>query len=174
MADPITLGIIAASVAAAASTAMTAASASSAASAQSKAFRYQAEADKQAGVQATNTAAANMAVQQRQSAGQLGEQAASLGEANVGTGGSAGQVEKQSATNARMDQLNTWYGGELERHQMFQEADLNRYNSLIERNNSDSALIGGSIGAGTKLLMAGGAAYSPGFAQGMRIGNGVF
>lgn len=153
--EPISAGLLVAAVASAASAAAAGVQESSAASAQSKAYQYQADAQKQAGIQASNTAAANEATVLRRSSADLGEQAAAFGEANVGTGGSPGQVMKQSATNARMDALNTWYGGELERHALFQEADLSRYNALIEKQNSDAALIKGGLGAGTKLLMGG-------------------
>ncbi len=118
-------------------------------SAQAKAADYNAAVLTQQGVSESNTAAANMAQSQRRSAAALGEQAAAFGQANIGTGGSVQTVEKQSATNARMDALNIWYGGELERHQAFDAAAVERYQSRIYRSNAEDALYGG---IGTSLL----------------------
>src|SRR5216683_2699095 len=118
-------------------------------SAQAKAADYNAAVLTQQGVSESNTAAANMAQSQRRSAGELGEQAAAFGQANIGTGGSVSAVEKQSATNARMDALNIWYGGELERHQAFAEASAERYRQLVYKRNADAQLYGG---IGTALL----------------------
>ena len=87
----------------------------------------------------------------RKSQGELGEQAAAGGEANIGTGGSLAGVEKQSATNARLDALNIWYGGELERHQALDAASLQRYQELVSKSNETSHVIGGvapDLGAG--------------------------
>jgi hypothetical protein len=118
-------------------------------SAQADAAGYNVQVLKQQGIAASNTAAANMAESQRKSAAALGEQAAAFGQSEIGTGGSVQNVEKQSATNARMDQLNIWYGGELERHQAFAEASAERYKQLLYKRNADAQLYGG---IGTSLL----------------------
>ena len=158
MADPVTAGLIVSAVVAAAATATTAVEASQAASAQSKAAQYNADVLKQQGTQAVNTAAGNEAIQRRQSAGQLGEQAAAFGQANVGTGGTTALVEKQSRTNAELDAMDIWYGGVLEKDQADSAANLQRYQSLADKRASDMALIGGGVKSGTALLM-GGAKY---------------
>lgn len=151
--------LIIGAVAAAASTAAAGVQASSAASAQSKASQYNADALHLAGQSASNTAAANEATSLRRSASDLGEQSAAFGEANIGTGGSAADVMKQSRNNAQLDALDIWYGGELDRRGDENAASMERFNSLIEKRNSDTALISGGIGAGTKLLMGGANAY---------------
>jgi len=129
---------------------------SSQSSAQADAAGYNVAVLKQQGISASNTAAANMAESQRRSAGELGEQAAAFGQANIGTGGSVSAVEKQSATNARMDALNILYGGELERHQAFAEASAERYRQLVYKRNADTQLYGG---IGTSLLSGASAGY---------------
>jgi hypothetical protein len=60
---------------------------------------------------------------------------------------------KQSATNARMDALNIWYGGELEHHQAMDAAGLQRYNQLIAKSNQTGDIFGSTLGAGTQALM---------------------
>lgn len=82
-----------------------------------KALRYQAN-------QASRAGAANEESSLRGSALDLGEQAAAIGQANIGTGGSAAEIMKESAANARLDALNTWYGGELQRHGLVEQAKL--------------------------------------------------
>lgn len=104
--------------------------------AQASANKRSATALLQAGNTAANVAAANMATSQRQSAAALGEQAAAFAESGGGTGGTTAGVEKQAATNARMDQLNIWYGGELEKHQDYLAANEQRYQQLINKRSS--------------------------------------
>ncbi len=108
-----------------------------------------------------------MAESQRKAAGELGEQAAAFGQANIGTGGSVQGVEKQSATNARMDALNIWYGGELERHQAFAEASAERYRQLVYKRNADTQLYGG---IGTALLSGASEGYKA--ASFAKLGSG--
>jgi hypothetical protein len=97
---------------------------------------YNASALRQQANQVSNATASNEAGVIRRSAAEIGDQAAALGQANIGTGGSAAAVEKQSATSARMDALNTWYGGELERHGLLEEAKLQDWqaNQIKDKN----------------------------------------
>ena len=131
--------------------------------------KYNATVLSQQGIAESNTAAANEAGSIRQTGAVLGEQAAGAAGANVGTGGTIGGVEKQSATNARMDALNIWYGGTLERYQAFNAAAEQEYNAKVEKSNANNALIGGALalpgsaakgyGLGTSMLMGGGSGY---------------
>lgn len=155
MADPITLGIVAMAGMGAMGSIMGGVQQSEQFKQAATANKYNETVLKQQGTQASNSAASNEATSIRRSSGDLGEQAAAFAESGVGTGGSTGQVERQSATNARMDQLNIWYGGELQRKSAFDAASLERYNELINKRNADSALISGFTGAGTKAVMGG-------------------
>ena len=101
--------------------------------AEAAANKYNAQADILAGNQASNSAAANQANTIRTTNQQIGEQGAALAQANIGTGGSARTIERQSSGNARLDALNVWYGGELERESAMRSADLERYQQLINQ-----------------------------------------
>jgi hypothetical protein len=155
VADPITAGIAIGAVTSAAAAGMGGVAQSQQATAESKAAQYNADVLVQQGNAASNSAASNEGASLRRSAGDLGEQAAAIGQSGTGTGGSAQGVMKQSATNARLDALNIWYGGELERHQDLAAANLQRYNAEVYKRNSDTALTVGFGRAGTSLLMGG-------------------
>jgi hypothetical protein len=157
MADPITAGLIIGTTVA--SSAMAGVAQSQQDTAQSKAAQYNATALVNAGDAASNSAASNEGASLRRSAGQLGEQAAAIGQSGTGTGGTAQGVMTQSATSAKMDALNIWYGGELERHQDLEAANLQRYYSEAYKRNASTDLISGGTSAGTKLLMGGAGAY---------------
>src|SRR5208337_1931302 len=163
MADPISAGLILTGVAATTVGKVQSDQAAAAASG------YNATVLRQQATEASNVGAANEAMVTRRSAGQLGEQAAAIGEANVGT---QPQVEKQSATNARMDALNVWYGGELERHQALDAASLQRYQQLLSKYNETGDVIGGALTGATKIAM-GAANYQKGgtFSGGMSGGD---
>jgi|ERR1700682_1120043 len=126
------------------------------ASAESKAADYNAAVLKQQGIAETGSAAANMGMAERRSAAALGDQAASFGQAGIGTGGSVLDVERQSARNARMDSLNIWYGGELAKHQAFDAAQAERYQSDVYSSNAKTQLYGG---IGTSLLTSAARGY---------------
>ena len=138
--------------------------------AEAAANKYNAQADILAGNQASNSAAANQANTIRTTNQQIGEQGAALAQANIGTGGSARTIERQSSGNARLDALNVWYGGELERESAMRSADLERYQQLINQQKETSDVIGASAGAGTKLLSRGTSNY----VQTGNIGQGTF
>lgn len=150
--DPITAGIIITTVAATAAAGMQAAQSYSTSKAESGLAQNQADALHQQALIAQSSAAANEATTIRRGAGQLGEQAAAFGEANVGTSGSAADVERQSAGMARLDALNIWYGGQLEARGLEQEAAQQRYSALVSRDNATMALIGGGINVGSKIV----------------------
>ena len=138
--------------------------------AEARANKYNAQADILAGNQASNSAAANQANTIRTTNQQIGEQGAALAQANIGTGGSARTIERQSSGNARLDALNVWYGGELERESAMRSADLERYQQLIDQQKETSDVIDASAGAGTKLLSRGTSNY----VQTGNIGQGTF
>lgn len=85
---------------------------------------YNATALRQEANQATDASSANEASMIRRDAGTLGDQGAGFAQAGIGTGAGVQAIEKQSATNARMNELNTWYGGELERSSLLNQADF--------------------------------------------------
>ncbi len=173
MADPITAGIAITAVAGAVSAGMQGVAASQNDKAESQAAKYNATADINAGNQASNSAAANEQNSLRRSAEALGTQAAGFGEANIGTGGSTATTERQSATNARLDALNVWYGGELEHRSALNAASLERYQQLIHQQNESTDLIAGGVGAGTSIA-TGAAKYGAYQKYGLTPSTGTF
>lgn len=150
MADPVSAGILI--TLAATTAAMQGISQYQSTKAQSGMAQRQADILHQQGEIAQSSATANEATSIRHSAGVLGEQAAALGEANIGTSGSAADVERQSAGMARLDALNIWYGGQLEKRGYELEAQTERYNALSLKNKATMDLIGAGINVGTKIV----------------------
>jgi hypothetical protein len=150
--DPITAGIGITALSGAVASGMSGIAGYQQNTAEANAAQYNATTLTQQATSASNVAGANEAESLRKSQGELGEQAAAAGEANIGTGGTIAGVEKQSATNARLDALNIWYGGELERHQALDAATLQKYYGSVDKSNATTSLIGGGVGAGTSLL----------------------
>lgn|SRR5208282_2008673 len=132
---------------------------------QASAANYNASVLREQGNLESASASANMAANIRKTTQQLGTQAAAIGQANVGVGPSQQKVEQQSATNAKMDALNIWYGGELARHQALSAASEQSYEASVDKSNANASLISGSINAGTKI--ATGAALYGGLKKGV-------
>jgi hypothetical protein len=124
--------------------------------------QYNAAAAMQQGQQAQQAAAATEAQQLRKSQGELGEQAAAFGQANVGTGPTVQGIEKQSATDARLQALNIWYGGRVQGVEALNQARLDEYQARVASQKATMSLVSGGVGAGTSLLMGGakGASYA--------------
>jgi hypothetical protein len=126
---------------------------------------YNATALNQEAKQASAAGAANEAEEIRKDQGLLGEQAAGFAGANIGTGGSVRTVEKQSATNARMNELNTWYQGELESSSLKNQANFQQWQANQIKPTQEGILsgMGDAIGSGgrigTSMLMSRGVGY---------------
>src|ERR1700722_17738659 len=173
--DQLTLSIAAGAAASAATAMAQGVSTYSANSAKSQEARYNATVLQQQGTADVNTAAGNEASVTRQSAVQLGTQAAAAGQAGIGTGGTLQGVERQSATNARMDALNVWYGGDLQKYQADTAANEERYSAKVDQSNANTDLLTGGLGVlgaagtgiaqgyGAKQLLASGLSYGGGF-----------
>jgi hypothetical protein len=117
--------------------------------------QYNAAALMQQGTQAQQAATATEAQQLRKSQGELGEQAAAFGQANIGTGRTVQGIERQSATDARLAALNIWYGGRVQGIEALNEARLQEYKGQIASHAGTMALISGGIGAATSLAGGG-------------------
>lgn len=142
------------------------------AGAEENAAQYNEQLFKQQGVQAQQAASANEAESLRKSGAALGEQAAGLGEANIGSGRTVQGVERQSAINARMDALNIWYGGELEASNAENQANYAAYQAKIASQNKTNALIGAGLGAGTQALLIGAGGYYGGAQGALSVAGG--
>ena len=128
---------------------------------------YNAQILRQQGNQEVNVAASNQAETIRRGQAALGEQAAAAGQAGIGTGGTIEKVEKQSATSVRLDALNVWYGGELQKYQADNAAREQEYQAKVDRSNATASLVGGAFGGlgalGTGIARSKGlSSYGPG------------
>jgi hypothetical protein len=121
--------------------------------------QYNAGVLEQQSKQVQQAATAQEAQQLRKSQGELGEQAAAIGQANVGTGPTVQGIERQSATDARMEALNTWYGGRIQGIEALQQARLEEYKGQVASHAGTMALISGGIGAATSLGTGGAQQY---------------
>jgi len=143
----------------AASAAMQGLSGSSQAQQQKNIAEYNATALNQEAKQASDAGAANEAEQIRKNTALLGEQAAGIAGANIGQGGSTQHIIRQSATNARMNELNTWYAGELESSSLKNQANFQQWQANQIHPTQEGILggVGSAIssfgGIGTRLLL---------------------
>jgi hypothetical protein len=162
MADPITAGIGIMAIGGAMSSMMQGFAGYSQAQAQETTAKYNAGVAMQESTQVQQAATASEATQLRKSQGELGEQAAGFGQANVGTGPTTQGIEQQSATNERLKALNIWYGGRVQGIADLNQARLDEYQARVASQQGTMSLISGGIGAGTSLLMGGakGAQYA--------------
>jgi hypothetical protein len=163
MADPITAGIGIAAIGGAVSSVMQGVAGYQQGQAQKETAQYNAGVLEQQSKQVQEAATATEAQQLRKSQGELGEQAAAFGQANVGTGPTVQGVERQSATDARLQALNTWYGGRIQGIEALQQARLEEYKGQVASHAGTMALISGGIGAATAL--GGGAAKGASYAS---------
>ena len=90
-------------------------------------------------------ATAKEQAQQRQSNQVFGEQTAAIAQSNIGFGGSAADIQRQSRINAAMDQLNTRYEGQMQAQGYAQQANLLDYQG-------SQARTAGYLGAGSAVL----------------------
>lgn len=139
MADPVTLGLMAATTAAkAAGTLVSGMSAASAADAQARLDRGNA-------VLAADQAGQREEAIRRQGRQTLGEQVAGLAENGAGFTQTARDLMNQSAANLSMDALNTRYEGTLQSNNLMNQAKADRAKAHAGR-------ISTWIGAGSDLL----------------------
>jgi len=97
----------------------------------------------------------NQEVQQRRIDRQaLGRQAAAIGGAHIGYGGSSGRVMAESAANAELDALNIRYRGQFTKSGYDQEAALAKYQG-------ETGLRNNLLRAGASLLTGKSSNYAP-------------
>lgn len=101
---------------------------------------------------ATAQAGVDEEAQRRKARQFMGDQAASIAQAGIGTGGTAANVIQQSALLAELDALNIRYGGQLKRAGLLTQAKAAKQQ--------------GNMMAGAKLLNGLTKAYTQGSALG--------
>ncbi len=133
--------------------------ASANAKSQAKADEYnaleQAEAARQASLQAgSREEAARSRARQF-----LGKQRAAIAQTGAGFGGTYAGVIDQSAANLELEALQERYGGDVERRGLLAQAEGTRYGARVSRRNARYASTAGFIGAGAELLGGASNAY---------------
>jgi hypothetical protein len=115
--------------------------------------QYNATALNQEAKNASDTGAMNEGQVLRRGEAALGEQAAAFSGNNIGTGGSVATVERQSARDVRMNALNTWYSGELERSSLKNQANFQQWQADQQKPLQAGlfAGIGSAVGSGAQL-----------------------
>ena len=86
----------------------------------------------------------------------LGQQRAALAQAGIGLGGSALDIEEQSADRAELDALTMRYEGDLRSKGLLAAAEGARYEGRVARAAGDNAMKGAYLSAGASLLSAAG------------------
>jgi hypothetical protein len=160
MADPVTIGVLVA-----ASTAMTAVSAiqqgqaaAAQADAQQQSQKYNAIVKQQNAALARQQAGAREEQQRRGARQLLGQQRAALAQAGIGTGGSALDIEEQSAVRAELDALTIAYEGELQAKGLLASAQQDIYQGEVAAAAGENAKTASYISAGASILQ-GAASY---------------
>jgi hypothetical protein len=160
MADPVTVGVLVA-----ASTAMTAVgtiqqgqAAAAQGRAQQQAQQYNAIVKQQNAALARQQAGAREEQQRRQARQLMGQQSAALAQAGIGLGGSALDIEEQSAVRAELDALTIAYEGELQATGMLAAAQQDIYQGEAARAAGANAQSASYVSAGASLL-SGAASY---------------
>ena len=168
MADPVTIGImIAASTAMSAVGAMQQGAAAAAQGrAQQQAQQYNAAIKEQQATLARQQAGARQQQQRRGARQLLGQQRAALAQAGIGLGGSALDIEEQSAAMAELDSLTIAYEGELQAQGLLAAAKQDLYYGEVAAVRGKNAQTASYFSAGASIL-SGAASY------GMYSGGGL-
>lgn len=160
MADPVTIGILIA-----ASTAMTAAgaiqqgaAAAAQGRAQQQAQQYNAGIKEQQATLARQQSGAREQQQRRGARQLLGQQRAALAQAGIGLGGSALDIEEQSAVRAELDSLTISYEGELQAQGLLAGAKQDLYYGEVAKVRGQNEQTASYISAGASIL-SGAASY---------------
>lgn len=160
MADPVTIGIMIA-----ASTAMSAvgaiqqgAAAAAQGRAQQQAQQFNAAIKEQQATLARQQSGARQQQQRRGARQILGQQRAALAQAGIGMGGSALDIEEQSAVRAELDSLTIAYEGELQAKGLLAAAQQDLYFGEVAKARGKNEQTASYISAGASIL-SGAASY---------------
>ena len=159
MADPITIMTVASSAMSALGAMQQADAAKQQAQAQQQAADYNAKVkEMQAGIERQQ---ANVREeQQRRKARQvLGRQRTALAQSGTGMGGTALDLEEQSAVLAELDALTIRYEGELRSKGLLESAELDKYEGKAAIVAGNNAAKGYYLSAGASLLSGGAKGY---------------
>ena len=103
----------------------------------------------------------------------LGQQRAALAQAGIGMGGSALDIEEQSADRAELDALTMRYEGDLRAKGLLAAAEGAEYEGRAAISAGKNAMTGAYLSAGASLLSAAGS-YKYYSARGADVGKDLF
>ena len=163
MADPITIAVVASTAMAAVGTIQQGAAAAAQGRSQQQAQQYNATVKQQNAVLARQQAGAREEQQRRGARQMMGQQRASLAQAGIGMGGSALDIEEQSAVRAELDALTIAYEGDLQAQGLLAGAQQDLYYGEMAKSRGENEQTASYISAGASIL-SGAASY--GYLQG--------
>lgn len=158
MADPLTIAIVASAAVSAAGAVQQGMAASAQGRAQQQAQQYNAVVKQQTATAARQQAGAREEQQRRMARQVLGQQRAALAQAGIGMGGSALDIEEQSAVRAELDALTIAYEGELQAKGLLAAAQQDIFQGQSALAAGKNAQTASYISAGASLL-SGAASY---------------
>lgn len=152
MADPVTIAIVASTAVSAVGAIQQGAAAAAQGKAQQQAQQYNAVVKEQNARLARQQAGAREEQQRRGARQVLGQQRAALAQAGIGSGGSALDIEEQSAERAELDALTIAYGGELQAKGLLASAQQDLYMGEVAAARGQNAQSASYISAGASIL----------------------
>lgn len=138
-------------------------------SAQKKIAEHNALQDEAAAKAAQAQAARDEEAQRREASAFLGKQQAAFAEAGLGSAGTAGLLQDQSAVLAELDALNIRYEGELDARGLLAQSSLSTFEGRVSGRNARTAGQAGALSAASTLLAGASNAY--GYARTPRPGG---
>jgi hypothetical protein len=134
--------------------------------AQQQAQQYNAIVKQQNAALARQQAGAREEQQRRGARQVLGQQRAALAQAGIGMGGSALDIEEQSAVRAELDALSIAYEGDLQASGLLAAAQQDIYMGEVAKARGDNARTASYVSAGASILSGAASygAYRGGFA----------
>jgi hypothetical protein len=166
MADPVTIAIVASTAMTAVGTIQQGQAAAAQGRAQQQAQQYNAIVKQQNAALARQQAGAREEQQRRQTRQVLGQQRAALAQAGIGMGGSALDIEEQSAVRAELDALSIAYEGDLQASGLLAAAQQDIYMGEVAKARGDNERTASYVSAGASILSGAASygAYRGGFA----------
>lgn len=163
MADPITIAVVASTAMSAVGAIQQGAAAAAQGRSQQQAQQYNAIVKQQTATAARQQAGAREEQQRRGARQMMGQQRAALAQAGIGMGGSALDIEEQSAVRAELDALTIAYEGDLQAKGLLAAAQQDLFQGEAALAAGKNAQTASYISAGASIL-SGAASY--GYYQG--------
>lgn len=152
MADPITIAVVASTAMSAVGAIQQGAAAAAQGRSQQQAQQYNAIVKQQTATAARQQAGAREEQQRRGARQLMGQQRAALAQAGIGMGGSALDIEEQSAVRAELDALTIAYEGDLQARGLLAAAQQDLFQGEAALAAGKNAQTASYISAGASIL----------------------